>query len=176
MDAPTILAKLRERFDAAIFASDLQAIQPWIEVAADSLVAACRFLRDEPDLRFDFLNCITSVDYLQTDPKRAAKTAWQPHLELLYHLTSLAHKHRLVLKVTLPRWRDGVEGQLPEVPSVAGVWSTANWHEREVYDLGGVWFTGHPDLRRILCPEDWVGYPLRKDYQMPVEYHGIQAR
>jgi NADH-quinone oxidoreductase subunit C len=82
----------------------------------------------------------------------------------------------LVVKVILPRWKNDEEGQLPEVPSVADVWRTADWHEREVFDLSGVHFTGHPDLRRILCPEDWVGYPLRKDYEMPLEYHGIRGR
>jgi NADH-quinone oxidoreductase subunit C len=81
-----------------------------------------------------------------------------------------------VLKVNLPRWSGDVAGHLPELPSVTAVWRTADWHEREVYDLSGVLFTGHPDLRRILCPEDWVGHPLRKDYEMPMEYHGIRAR
>ena len=176
MDISAILAKLQERFGDRITGSYLEAIDPWIEVAGEALVEVCRYLRDEPELRFDFLSCITSVDYLQTDPKKLAKTAWQPHLELVYHLASLVHKHRLVIKVQLPRWKDNVDGQLPEVPSVAGVWKTADWHEREVFDLGGVRFLGHPDLRRILCPEDWVGHPLRKDYQMPVEYHGIRAR
>jgi NADH-quinone oxidoreductase subunit C len=82
----------------------------------------------------------------------------------------------LVLKVTLPRWQDDVEGQLPEAPSVIRLWSTAIWHEREVYDLCGVRFTGHPDLERILLPRDWQGHPLRKDYQPPTEYHGIRVK
>jgi NADH-quinone oxidoreductase subunit C len=81
-----------------------------------------------------------------------------------------------VLKLALPRWKNDTAGELPEVPSVAGVWRTADWHEREVYDMSGVNFIGHPDLRRILCPEDWEGYPLRKDYEQPLEYHGIRGR
>ena len=81
-----------------------EALDPWIEVAADSLVEVARFLHDEPELQFDFLNCITSVDYLQTDPKKLAKTTWQPHLEVLYHLTSIAHRQRLLVKVLL-LWR-----------------------------------------------------------------------
>jgi NADH-quinone oxidoreductase subunit C len=97
-------------------------------------------------------------------------------VEVVYHLYSMQHKHSLVLKVILPRWKGDQPGELPEVPSVASLWSTADWHEREVYDLSGVYFTGHPNLRRILCPEDWVGHPLRKDYEMPLEYHGIRGR
>src|SRR5262249_30490131 len=117
----------------------------------------------------------------------------------------------LVIKVMLPRWKEGSAGngaagngaagngsagngsagngsagngsamggedaRLPEVPTVSGVGRTADGHEREGYDLSGVYFTGHPNLRRILCPEDWVGHPLRKDYEMPLEYHGIRCR
>jgi NADH-quinone oxidoreductase subunit C len=176
MEHAAILAKLQERFGPAIVASKLDTIDPWVEVAPGSLLEVCRYLRDEPSLRFDFLNCISGVDYCEPDPKKAAKIEWQPHLEVLYHLTSIVHRYRLVLKVTLPRWKDGVEGQLPELASVTSVWSTADWHEREVYDLSGVRFLDHPDFRRILCPEDWVGHPLRKDYQMPSEYHGIKVR
>jgi NADH-quinone oxidoreductase subunit C len=169
-----ILARLTGQFGPSIAASNAEAIDPWVEVAPAALPEVCRFLRDEPELRFNFLHCISGVDYLQTDPKK--KVDWQPHLEVMYHLSSMVHGHRLVLKLVLPRWKDNVEGQLPEVPTVSGIWKTANWHEREVYDLSGVYFRGHPDLRRILCPEDWVGHPLRKDYVMPLEYHGIRGR
>jgi len=176
MEIPAILERLQQRFDADVVASDLEAVDPWIEVTASGLVEVCRLLRDEPDLRFNMLHCISGVDYFEPDAKKAAKVDWEPHMELLYHLSSLVHKHRLVLKVSLPRWRDDVEGQLPEAPSVSGLWSTADWHEREVYDLSGVRFTGHPDLERILLPEDWQGHPLRKDYQPPTEYHGIRVK
>ena len=76
----------------------------------------------------------------------------------------------------LARWKDGREGELPEVDSVADIWGIADWHERETYDLMGIRFVNHPNLRRILCPEDWVGHPLRKDYEMPLEYHEIRGR
>ena len=172
----SFVQRLQSRFGDKITGSNLEAIDPWIEVAPQSIVEVCRYLRDEPDLRFTFLNCISGVDYFEADPKKAAKTGWQPHLEVVYHLWSFQNKVSLVLKVMLPRWKHDVPGEIPEVPTVSGVWSTADWHEREVYDLCGVRFTGHPNLRRILCPEDWVGYPLRKDYEMPLEYQGIRGR
>lgn len=176
MSGPAFVDQLKQHFGDEITGANLEALDPWIEISPDGLLDVCRYLRDEPDLRFNLLNCITVVDYFEPDPKKAAKTGWEPHLEVVYHLWSLPHKQSLVLKVMLPRWKDGVEGQLPEVPSVSGIWSTADWHERETYDLSGVRFTGHPNLRRILCPEDWVGHPLRKDYEMPLEYHGIRGR
>jgi NADH-quinone oxidoreductase subunit C len=81
-----------------------------------------------------------------------------------------------VVKLILPRWKDGTVGALPDVPSVSSIWRAADWHEREVYDLCGINFVGHPELRRILLSEDWEGYPLRKDYEFPLEYHGIRGR
>ena len=172
----SFIDRLKRQFGDGIRGINTEAIDPWIEVTPDALVDVCRYLRDEPDLRFAFLNCITGVDYYEPDPKKAAKAGFEPHLEVVYHLWSFQNKSSLVLKVLVPRWLDDEPGRLPEVPSVAGVWSTANWHEREVYDLCGVNFVGHPDLRRILCPEDWEGHPLRKDYEMPLEYHGIRCR
>jgi NADH-quinone oxidoreductase subunit C len=171
-----ILDSLKARFGDRITGANLENIDPWIEVTPDCLVDVCRHLRDEPDLAFDYLSCVSGVDWLHTDEKKAAKAMWKPHLEVVYHLSSTRHKHSLVLKVMLPRWKDDRPGELPELPSVSGIWRTADWHEREVYDLMGVRFTGHPNLRRILCPEDWVGHPLRKDYEMPLEYHGIRGR
>jgi len=176
MSGQPFFDRLKSKFGDDVTGSNLQALDPWIEVSPQGLVALCKYLRDEPDLRFNYLNCISGVDYFEPDPKKAAKLDWQPHVEVIYHMFSLPFKRSLVVKVMLPRWKDDREGEIPEVPTVSGVWSTANWHEREVFDLSGVMFTGHPDLRRILCPEDWVGYPLRKDYEMPLEYHGIRGR
>jgi len=176
MAANAFLDRLKKKFGDSITGANFEAIDPWIEVEPNSLPGVCRYLRDEAELKFDVLNCITAVDYFEPDPKKAAKVPWQPHLELVYHLSSITRKHTLVVKVMLPRWKDDTEGELPEVPTVSNVWRTADWHEREVYDLSGVNFLGHPNLVRILCPEDWVGYPLRKDYEMPLEYHGIRCR
>jgi len=172
-----MLDALKKKFGAQITGQSPDgAIDPWIEVAAEALPAVCTYLRDEKTLKFNYLNCISGVDYFEPDAKKAAKVTWQPHTEVVYHLWSLTHGHSLVLKVILPRWKNDVAGELPEVPTVSGIWPTADWHEREVYDLSGVYFTGHPNLRRILCPEDWEGHPLRKDYEMPLEYHGIRGK
>lgn len=176
MSGQAFVDQLKQKFGEKIAGANLENVDPWIEVTPDGLLEVCKHLRDDPKLAFDYLNCISGVDYLHVDEKQAAKSPWQPHTEVVYHLFSMQHKHSLVIKVMLSRWRDGVAGNLPQVPSVAGIWSTADWHEREVYDLSGVEFTGHPNLRRILCPEDWVGHPLRKDYEMPLEYHGIRGR
>ena len=176
MSAEPFLDRLKKQFGDKIAGSNLEAIDPWIEATPDGLVDLCLYLRDESDLRMNMLNCITCVDYFEPDPKKAAKTDWDPHLEVVYHLWSVPNKTSLVVKVKLPRWKNDVEGELPEVDSVASVWSTADWHEREVYDLSGVLFLNHPNMKRILCPEDWEGHPLRKDYEMPLEYHGIRGR
>jgi NADH-quinone oxidoreductase subunit C len=176
MSGQAFLDRLKKKFGGHITGANLTAVDPWIEIAPEGIVAVATYLRDESDLRFNYLNCISGVDYFEPDPKKAAKTGWEPHTEVVYHLWSLPNKTSLVLKVMLPRWKGDAPGELPEVPTVSGVWSTADWHEREVYDLSGIRFIGHPNLRRILCPEDWVGHPLRKDYEMPLEYHGIRGR
>lgn len=172
----SVVEELKSKFGSAVVDTQLEGVDPWIEVTVEGLRDICRHLRDAPELRFDYLSCVSGVDYLHTDPKKAQKAEWEPHVEVVYHLFSMTHKHSLVLKIKLPRWKDNKSGQLPEVPTVSDIWSTADWHEREVYDLSGIWFVGHPNLRRILCPEDWVGHPLRRDYEMPLEYHGIRCR
>jgi NADH-quinone oxidoreductase subunit C len=121
-----------------------------IVVARENLQRVAEFLVNDPGMRFAFLSDITAVD----------KFPIEPRFELNYHLLSLERRARLRLKVRL-------SGQDPVVASMVPVWPAANWHEREAYDLMGIRFEGHPDLRRILMPDDWEGYPLRKDY--PVE-------
>jgi NADH-quinone oxidoreductase subunit C len=176
MTGPEILALLDQQFGERLKDKKPDALDPFAVVGPEDLLEVCWFLRDDPNLRFEILSCISGVDYLEPDPKKAPKAGFEPHLEVVYHFQSFTHRHRFVLKVILPRWKDGKEGELPEVPSVTSLWGAAEWHEREVYDLSGVWFTGHPDLRRILLAEDWVGHPLRKDYKYPLEYHGIRGR
>lgn len=126
-------------------------------VPPERLIEACRLLKTDPALAFDCLSNLSGVDY----PKQGA-------IQVVYHLTSYPHRHWFVLKVNAVR-------DDPRVPTVSGLWATADWLEREVFDLLGVRFEGHPDLRRILMPEDWPGHPLRKDFVEPEEYHGIQT-
>jgi len=131
---------------------------------------------DDERLQFDHLQNLCAVDWLEPDPKKAKKFDHDIHIEVVYHLQSYSLKHRITVKVILPRWKNDEPGELPDVPTVTGVWKIADWHERECYDLSGINFVGHPNLVRILCAEDWVGHPLRKDYEFPLEYHGIRAK
>jgi len=176
MNSADLISLLEQKFSTRIKSKKLDAIDPFVVVEPADLIEVCRFLRDDPRMSFELLNCITAVDYLELDAKKAPKAGFEPHLEVVYHFSSFSHRHRLVLKLILPRWKNNQAGELPEVPSLSELWRTANWHEREVFDLSGVRFSGHPDLRRILTSEDWVGHPLRKDYEFPLEYHGIRGR
>lgn len=176
MTPAEIHQKLTERFGGEITGANLEALDPWVEVSADAILEVAEFLKHDPALQFDGLNNLCGVDYLEPDPKKAAKFGHDPHVEVVYHLYSYTHRHSLVVKVKVSRWKGDKPGELPEVPSVSGVWAIADWHEREAFDLVGINFTGHPNLTRILCAEDWVGHPLRKDYEFPLEYHGIRGR
>lgn len=177
MTSAEIIALLESQFGPAITGKKLDALDPFAIVDSTRLVEVCAFLRDDARLRFELLNDISGVDYLEPDTKKAAKAGFEPHLEVVYHLSSFSFPgQRFTLKLILPRWKNNTPGQLPEVPSVFNVWRTADWQEREVYDLVGVFFNGHPNLVRILLSDDWVGHPLRKDYEFPLEYHGIRCR
>lgn len=157
-----IQAAIAAQFPAAIVGEDATVRQPWLQIAPDQLRDVAFFLRDTEGLYFDYLECLSGVDYGPKPGKIGA----------VYHLFSIPYQHALVLKCTVDR---GTEEQLPVIPSVVEVWKTADWHEREAYDLIGIHFEGHPDLRRILMPADWPGHPLRKDYENPEFYHGIQS-
>ncbi len=175
MNIAEIHQKLTARFADKITGANLEAIDPWVEIAPAAIREVAEFLKHDPELAFDALNDLCGVDYFEPDPKKVAKFGHEPHLEVVYHLYSYTRRHYVVLKVKLPRWKADQAGEIPELPSVAEIWPIADWHEREAYDLVGVRFLGHPNLRRILCPEDWVGHALRKDYEFPLEYHGVRG-
>lgn len=121
---------------------------PSLTIATEKLVAFCEFLKTEQGGEYSLLTDHTAVDY----PKR------EKRLDLVYHLYSFKRNDRLRLKAVI--------GETEKAPSVTKVWPTANWLEREVYDMFGVQYEGHPELKRILLPDEWVGHPLRKDYDI----------
>ncbi len=125
-------------------------------VRADAIVEACRFLKTDPATAFDCLQNLSAVDGFKAAPM----------IKVVYHLYSYSKRHTFILKVELDR-------ATPVIDSVESVWKAADWLEREQYDLLGVVFTNHPDLRRIMLPDDWVGHPLLKDYKEPGDYHNI---
>ena len=160
MDAPAIHGQLKDRFGEKIVAFQAETLQPWAVVAPDAIAEVAAFAKSDPALAFDNLLCLSAVDYPKEDP---------PRMEIVYHLFSYPHRHAFVLKAMLPR-------EDPALPTVEGVWGVANWHEREAYDLFGVTFTGHTDMRRILLPDDWEGHPLRKDWVDPDFYNGMHVK
>jgi NADH-quinone oxidoreductase subunit C len=145
-----IIAKIRGWRPEAIAAVSLFRGEITVIVYREHLRALAEFMLSDPDLGFTYLSDVTGVDRFPIEPR----------FELNYHLLSLSRRETIRLRVRLP-------GEDPVIESVVSVWPTANWHEREIFDLFGVRFEGHPNLRRMLMPEDWEGYPLRKDY--PVE-------
>ena len=176
MQPSEIIPVLVDRFGEAIRTFSPVVLDPFVEIHPSKLVDAMAFLRDDSRLLFEMLNDVAGVDWLETDAKKLAKAGFEPHLEVVYHLSSFTHGHRFTVKVVLPRWKDDVVGELPELPTLSHLWKTADWQEREVFDLLGIRFVGHPDPRRILMNDDWVGHPLRKDYEFPLEYQGIRCR
>jgi NADH-quinone oxidoreductase subunit C len=146
----------------SIEAEETQGLQPALVIKKDHIVEVCLTLRDNEKTWFDFLSSLSGIDYGVEAQK----------FGVVYHLSSILKKHQLVLKVYQENDRD--EQNLPVFKSVTSVWKTADWHEREAFDLLGIYFEGHPDLRRILLPDDWEGYPLRKDYKTAEQYHNIK--
>ena len=164
MLAEEICQRLQERFGADIAAVNLEGGHPHALVAARRWPEIARFLRDEPELGFNFLRCLSGLDLLEENKLAAVYDLMDvtPSGSGPKHET----RHEFAVRIEVDR-------EDPHIPSVAAVWPTAEWHEREAYDLLGIVFDDHPDLRRILCPEDWEGHALRKDYEFPLEYHGI---
>jgi NADH-quinone oxidoreductase subunit C len=155
MGPAEIYNRIKEHFGEEIGVFTGDAIDPFLTVKPDKFLELARHLAADGELAFDSLMCLSAVDY----PDR---------IMVAYHLHSMRKFHRFVVKTEAPK-------DNPVVPSVANIWRTADWHEREAYDILGVRFDGHPDLRRILLPDDWEGHPLRKDYKAPDEYRGMKV-
>lgn len=153
MLADGVWQKLIDRFGADGFERVEDLGDPFVRVPADRLRDVVAWLRDDPEMGFEALILVSGVDRGDA-------------IDVVYHLRSYGAAENLVLKV-------GTERDGGSVPSLVDLHPAADWHERETFDLMGVRFEGHPNLRRILLPEDWVGHPLRKDYEAPDEYHGI---
>jgi NADH-quinone oxidoreductase subunit C len=158
-NAEEIFQILNNKFqDSVIELKTDQPTEPVINVNALEIDKVCSFLRSEDELKFDALMNLSGVDEIKENL-----------LSVYYHIESTSLKHKVTLKVTTNR-------ENPEVSSVVEVWQGANWHEREAYDMFGIKFLNHPDLRRILMPYDWeAGYPLRKDYENPEFYQGMKV-
>jgi NADH-quinone oxidoreductase subunit C len=135
-----IAQQIEQRSPGAVIESD----DSWVLVTPQSLLAVAEFLKNTPELDFNYLNCVSGVDYLD-------------YFEVVYHLTSMEHNHSVVLKVRCSR-------EKPEVPSVVSLWRGADFQEREIYDLLGITFVGHPNLKRLFMWEGFEGHPLRRDY------------
>jgi NADH-quinone oxidoreductase subunit C len=152
-----IIDMLSAQFPGKVLASFPEDKHPRVHLNASDWLPIARFLHDDPRLRLDWLQNLSGVDYV-ADGK----------LCVVYDLWSFDHRHSLAVKVFCPR-------DEARIASVASLWPAADWNEREAFDMFGIIFDGHPDLRRILCADDWEGFPLRKDYVFPREYHGIPA-
>ena len=155
MAAKDIYAALIEKFgeDVELSAEEL-AGDPFVCVKPERLHDVLECLKSEPRFAMNQLTLITGVDY-------------GDRIEAVYHLYSYTHNHMAVVKALL-------DHDAPEVDTAIDLWGAAEWHERETYDMLGIQFRGHPNLRRILLPDDWEGFPLRLDYKQPEEYHGIK--
>jgi NADH-quinone oxidoreductase subunit C len=164
MTAQEIKEILISRLGAdAVIRENFETAQPQLTIRKDLIKEVCSELYTNEKTYFDFLSCLSGVD---NGPSNGT-------MEIIYHLYSIPFNHHIVLKTELVRNKEG--GNLPTINSVTDIWRSANWHEREIFDLYGIIFEGHPDLRRILLPADWEGYPLRKDYQQQAYYHGIKV-
>jgi len=162
MTSEEIIRKLSEQFGEKIVETEPDAYEPAVIVSPGAIADVCSFLKSDPELDFKSLMCLSAIDLDEEN------------LRVDYHLYSITRDHKFKLKVIVPK-------NDPKVPTISSVWKTADWHEREAYDLIGVVFENHPDFRRILLPDDWEGHPLRKDYvvpdtyrEMPVPYPGTE--
>jgi NADH-quinone oxidoreductase subunit C len=146
----------------AVIGLETTGLQPALLIEPGHIAEVCLELRDNPATYFDFLSNLSGVDY----------GVEAGRFGVVYHLTSIPYQTQLTLKISREHERNG--DTLPHFPSIASVYASANWHEREAYDMLGIYFEGHPDLRRILMPDDWEGFPLKKDYKNAEYYKGIK--
>jgi NADH-quinone oxidoreductase subunit C len=153
MDPLQIAKMTEEKFAGQVLSTTSYAGQIGILVRKEMIRDICRYLHDEPSLKMDHLADLTAVDYSSYPGDTGDR------FEIVYNLISTTYRHRIRIKARVPE-------EDPRIDSVTSIWQTANWHERETYDLMGIIFEGHPDLRRILLPEDWEGHPLRKEYPL----------
>lgn len=154
MDNSFIFSRIKPKFADLIIETVEFRGELTVVIKKEKLVEICKFLRDDSDLKFDHLADVSGVDFLERAPR----------FDISYHMYSIPKNHRLRIKLKIE--------ENEAIPSVTSVWSTANWHEREIFDMFGLKFEGHPDLRRILMADDWVGHPLRRDY--PLGYEEVQ--
>lgn len=147
-----------------IVAEKTDKLQSYLVLQTERLADVCLALHDHEQTYFDFLSCVTGID---NGPEAGT-------MEVAYNLYSIPYDHHLMLKVVVER-NTAPEQPIPAVPTVSHIWRTADWHEREVFDMVGIYFTDHPDMRRILCAADWEGHPLRRDYKLQDYYHGIKV-
>jgi NADH-quinone oxidoreductase subunit C len=168
--------------DAALGFND-EGVEAYADIAPEKIAEAALFLRDEAELGFNQLMCLSGIDWDGFDEAGKGKSVailgytdagvaetsdrvGEGDLGVVYSLYSHEKKHKFTMRVRVPR-------SVASVPTVIDVWSTAGWHEREAWDLLGIRFAGHPDLRRMLMEDHWVGHPLRKDYQMPDQWDQV---
>ncbi|HUJ19437.1 MAG TPA: NADH-quinone oxidoreductase subunit C [Nitrospirota bacterium] len=153
MEPLQIAKMIEEKFAGQVLAVTSHAGQVSVLVRKEVIKEICLYLRDDPSLKMDHLADLTAVDYSQYPGDKG------PRFEVVYNMISTSYLHRIRLKARVPE-------EDARIDTVSAIWHTANWHERETFDLMGVQFDGHPDLRRILLPEDWEGHPLRKEYPL----------
>jgi NADH-quinone oxidoreductase subunit C len=150
--------QLKARFSSQLSATNVEIAELTVELPREQLLAVCQVLRDEPSFAFEQLIDLCGVDYSEY-----GNGSWSgPRFAVVYHLLSIKNNHRL-------RLRCFVDDELPMIPSVIPIWNSANWYEREAFDLFGILFEGHPDLRRILTDYGFIGHPFRKDF--PISGH-----
>jgi NADH-quinone oxidoreductase subunit C len=183
MEQKAIYDLLAETLGEAALGFSDESGDPVADVAPEKIAEAALFLRDDERLSFDQLMCLSGIDwdgfdeagkgksvailgYTQEGAPEQSDRVGEGDFGVVYNLYSHSQKHKFTLRVRVPR-------DVASVPTVSTVWSTAGWHEREAWDLVGIRFAGHQDLRRMLMEESWVGHPLRKDYQMPDQWENV---